>query len=208
MNTIKKQKIRFRPAFTLPMVMLIAMIAAGMISAIAVIYENYVGRSTIALEHQEEYNLLVNAAEKGRNLIRGDEYPQVEPSSADITSINQLEIRNFDYSVTIANKTARVFVEIYDSKMEGNSSRLAKMKNDPAYSTERKRMPTLTVPKTSNLSASDAGTNPNTTDGGTSGTNTDLRVYTIRAHIEPSKGNRSLELLTTMDSRPRTPTGP
>lgn len=208
MNTNKSEKNKFRRAFTLPVVMLIAMIAMGMISAIAVVYENYVGRSASTLERQEEYNLLVEATEKGRNLLRADNYPQVTPSSTDITTIGQLEIRSFNYSAPLSGKTVDVIVQIYDSKMEGNSSRLAKMKSDPAYASERKKMPPLTVPQESNITAADAGTKPDTDSGGVKGVNARSRVYTIRAHIEPSKGQRSLELLTTMDSLPNASTGP
>lgn len=187
-------------AFTLPMVMLILFIATGLISALMVIYENYRGRSSSTLWRQEEYSVLQDGVEQGRALIRSADYPEAPASSADITSANDLRVRNFDYEVTIADKTARVFVEIFDSKMEGNSIRLKSIKND-ANAAERAKMPTLMVPQMSDLqstetsgsdTASDATVNPVTLAGG-------VGVYTIRARIEPSLRSRSLELLTTME---------
>ena len=193
-NERKKAKL----AFTLPMVMLILFIAMGMISALMVIYENYRGRSTSTLWRQQEYNILQDAVERGRSLIRSDDYPEAPASSADITSAVSLRIRNFDYPVTIANETAHVYVEVYDSKMEGNSVRLKNIKNN---ATERVKMPTLMLPQMSDMKgtettggdfASDATVSPETEASG-------VGVYTIRARIEPSLSNRSLELLTTME---------
>ena len=185
-------------AFTLPMVMLILFIATGLISALMVIYENYRGRSTSTLTQQAEYNILQDAVERGRALIRSEDYPEVTPSSKDITSANDLLIRDFDYEVTIANKTARVFVEVYDSKMEGNSVRLKNIKNDAA---ERVKMPMLAIPRMSDVENAE-GIAPDLTNNSTVNPiilAAGIGVYTIRARIDPSLGNRWLDLLTTME---------
>lgn len=185
-------------AFTLPMVMLILFIATGLISALMVIYENYRGRSTSTLTQQAEYNILQDAVERGRALIRSDDYPEVTPSSKDITQASDLMIRDFDYSVTIADKTVHVFVEIYDSKMEGNSSRLNTIKNDPV---ERLKMPTLLIPQMSDMQDA-GGSDGDVTNSGNIPPITaavGVGVYTIRARVEPSSRNRSLEMLTTME---------
>ena len=185
-------------AFTLPMVMIILFIATGLISALMVIYENYHKRSDSTLWRQDEYNILQDAVERGRALIRSDDYPEVTPSSKDITSANDLLIRDFDYEVTIANKTARVFVEVYDSKMEGNSSRLNTIKNDPV---ERLKMPTLLIPQMSDMQDA-GGSDGDVTNSGNIPPITaavGVGVYTIRARVEPSSRNRSLEMLTTME---------
>ncbi len=185
-------------AFTLPMVMLILFIATGLISALMVIYENYRGRSTSTLTQQAEYNILQDAVERGRALIRSEDYPEVTPSSKDITQASDLMIRDFDYSVTIADKTVHVFVEIYDSKMEGNSSRLNTIKNDPV---ERLKMPTLLIPQMSDMQ-DEGGSDGDVTNSGNIPPITaavGVGVYTIRARVEPSSRNRSLEMLTTME---------
>ncbi len=185
-------------AFTLPMVMLILFIATGLISALMVIYENYRGRSTSTLTQQAEYNILQDAVERGRALIRSEDYPEVTPSSKDITQASDLMIRDFDYSVTIADKTVHVFVEIYDSKMEGNSSRLNTIKNDPV---ERLKMPTLLIPQMSDMQDA-GGSDGDVTNSGNIPPITaavGVGVYTIRARVEPSSRNRSLEMLTTME---------
>ena len=189
---------RAKRAFTLPMVMIILFIAVGLISALMVIYENYHKRSDATLWRQDEYNVLQDAVEWGRALIRSDDYPEVAPSSKDITSASDLLIRNFDYEVTIANKTARVFVEVYDSKMEGNSVRLKNIKNNAAESV---KMPMLSIPVMSDVENAE-GVAPDLTNNATVNPVTQaaaVGVYTIRARITPSLGNRSLELLTTMN---------
>ena len=185
-------------AFTLPMVMLILFIATGLISALMVIYENYRGRSTSTLTQQAEYNILQDAVERGRALIRSEDYPEVTPSSKDITQASDLMIRDFDYSVTIADKTVHVFVEIYDSKMEGNSVRLKNIKNDAA---ERVKMPMLAIPRMSDVENAE-GIAPDLTNNSTVNPiilAAGIGVYTIRARIDPSLGNRWLDLLTTME---------
>ena len=186
-------------AFTLPMVMIILFIATGLISALMIIYENYRGRSTSTLWRQDEYNVLQDAVERGRSLIRSEDYPEAAPSSKDITSANDLRIRNFDYPVTIANKTARVFVEIYDSKMEGNSVRLNDIKNDAA---KRLEMPMLSIPQMSDMQSAESSNSDFASDANTVSpiiAAKGVGVYTIRARITPSLGNRWLDLLTTME---------
>ena len=188
-------------AFSLPMVMLVLLFATGLIVALTTIYENYVGRSYTTLQLQEEYNILQDAVERGRSLIRSQDYPELDPSSSTITRASSLLIPElqFNYSVTKMRGTARVFVEIYDSKMDGNSTRLNYIKNDLV---ERKKMPTLMVPQMGDMqgtetTAADVSSNKDLI-GGTK-TTTGVGVYTIRARIEPSLRNRSLELLTTME---------
>lgn len=195
-NNEREQKNR---AFTLPMVIVILFIATGLISALMVIYENYHGRSASTLWRQDEYNVLQDAVEMGRALIRSNDYPEVAPSSKDITSASDLLVRTFDYNVTIANKTAKIFVEIYDSKMEGDSVRLKNIKSDVAKTAE---MPMLTIPRMSDMESAEASNSDFTSDANTISpviAAKGVGVYTIRARVTPSLRSRSLELLTTME---------
>ena len=91
-------------------------------------------------------------------------------------------------------------MEIYDSKMEGNSSRFNNIKNN---ATERVKMPTLLIPQMSDMQNA-SGFDSDTSNSGSIPpitAATGVGVYTIRARVEPSSRNRSLELLTTMDKQ-------
>lgn len=185
--------------FTLPVVILVVLFASGLIVALTAIYDNYFGRSNATLQLQEEYNILQDAIERGRSLIRSMDYPELNHTGT-IHHATDLRIPGltFDYSVTKMKGTARVFVEVYDSKMDGNSILLNYVKNDLE---ERKKMPTLMLPQMANMqgteSTPDVGSNPDMIGRHT--TTNGVGVYTIRARIEPSLRNRSLEVLTTME---------